>query len=148
MNWIPTGTHSQSDHREAHTGSYCGICSLTTCTDISPLRNNKDIFLLLDMFCNIFFVMKHFLCFTCNRLIVDKGRTVIFLLMEYKWVLQMTSSFPEAAAHVACLTDQRCVVALYRTNDALIQVSLHVRQQYVVYCCFCQYLPSTCLSWF
>lgn len=57
---------------------------------------------------------------------------MIFLLMEYKGVMQMTL-FPEAAAHVACLTDQRCVVALYRRSGALIQVFLHVPTDTIIY---------------
>lgn len=40
---------------------------------------------------------------------------------------QMTlSPEPVPATHVARMTDLKCVVALYRKNDALIKVSLHI----------------------
>lgn len=41
--------------------------------------------------------------------------------------VMQTTPFPAAGARVASLTDQRCVVALYRKTNALIQVSLHVQ---------------------
>lgn len=66
--------------------------------------NNKDLFLLLDMFCNIFFVMKHFLCFTCSRLIVYKGRTVIFFAHGIRVGAANDSLFPRGCSS-CCLSD-------------------------------------------